>query len=228
MGNVVELQSVDKVYRGVIDTQVLFDINLSFEEGSFNSIIGQSGSGKSTLLNVIGTLDKPTRGEVLIDGNKTNNLSKDKLAELRNRTTGFVFQFHYLLPEFTARENVLMPSVIGKREQAGLAAERADELFEMLGISAVKNSLATKMSGGEQQRTAIARALINNPKILLADEPTGNLDSANTTTIYKIFRQINERYGTTFVIITHDRRIAEEADRVVEIKDGRIVVDIKK
>jgi len=139
-----------------------------------------------------------------------------------------VFQFHYLLPEFTARENVLMPSVIGKREQAGLAAERADELFEMLGISAVKNSLATKMSGGEQQRTAIARALINNPKILLADEPTGNLDSANTTTIYKIFRQINERYGTTFVIITHDRRIAEEADRVVEIKDGRIVVDIKK
>jgi len=228
MGNVVELQSVDKVYRGVIDTQVLFDINLSFEEGSFNSIIGQSGSGKSTLLNVIGTLDKPTRGEVLIDGNKTNNLGKDKLAELRNRTTGFVFQFHYLLPEFTARENVLMPSVIGKREQAGLAAERADELFEMLGISAVKNSLATKMSGGEQQRTAIARALINNPKILLADEPTGNLDSANTTTIYKIFRQINERYGTTFVIITHDRRIAEEADRVVEIKDGRIVVDIKK
>ena len=147
---------------------------------------------------------------------------------MRNRTTGFVFQFHYLLPEFTARENVLMPSVIGKREQAGLAAERADELFEMLGISAVKNSLATKMSGGEQQRTAIARALINNPKILLADEPTGNLDSANTTTIYKIFRQINERYGTTFVIITHDRRIAEEADRVVEIKDGRIVVDIKK
>jgi len=228
MNNVVELQSVDKVYRGVIDTQVLFGINLSFEEGSFNSIIGESGSGKSTLLNIIGTLDKPTRGEVFIDGNRTNGLSRGKLAELRNRTTGFVFQFHYLLPEFTARENVLMPSVISGKEPAELLADRADELFEMLGISAVKNNLATKMSGGEQQRTAIARALINNPKILLADEPTGNLDSENTTTIYKRFRQINERYRTTFIIITHDRRIAEETDRIVEIKDGRIVVDIKK
>jgi lipoprotein-releasing system ATP-binding protein len=228
MSNVVELQSVDKVYHGVVDTQVLFGINLSFEEGSFNSIIGESGSGKSTLLNIIGTLDKPTRGEVFIDGNRTNGLSRGKLAELRNRTTGFVFQFHYLLPEFTARENVLMPSVISGKEPAELLADRADELFEMLGISAVKNNLATKMSGGEQQRTAIARALINNPKILLADEPTGNLDSENTTTIYKRFRQINERYRTTFIIITHDRRIAEETDRIVEIKDGRIVVDIKK
>ncbi len=228
MSNVVELQSVDKVYRGVIDTQVLFGINLSFEEGSFNSIIGESGSGKSTLLNIIGTLDKPTRGQVFIDGNRTNGLSRGKLAELRNRTTGFVFQFHYLLPEFTARENVLMPSVISGKEPAELVADRADELFEMLGISMVKNNLATKMSGGEQQRTAIARALINNPKILLADEPTGNLDSENTTTIYKRFRQINERYNTTFVIITHDRRIAEETDRIVEIKDGSIVVDIKK
>jgi len=228
MSNVVELQSVDKVYRGVIDTQVLFGINLSFEEGSFNSIIGESGSGKSTLLNIIGTLDKPTRGQVFIDGNRTNSLSRGKLAELRNRTTGFVFQFHYLLPEFTARENVLMPSVISGKEPAELVADRADELFEMLGISMVKNNLATKMSGGEQQRTAIARALINNPKILLADEPTGNLDSENTTTIYKRFRQINERYNTTFVIITHDRRIAEETDRIVEIKDGSIVVDIKK
>jgi len=228
MNNVVELQSVDKVYRGVIDTQVLFGINLSFEEGSFNSIIGESGSGKSTLLNIIGTLDKPTRGEVFIDGNRTNGLSRGKLAELRNRTTGFVFQFHYLLPEFTARENVLMPSVISRKEPAELVADRADELFEMLGISTVKNNLATKMSGGEQQRTAIARALINNPRIVLADEPTGNLDSENTTTIYKRFRQINERYRTTFIIITHDRRIAEETDRIVEIKDGRIVVDIKK
>lgn len=228
MSNVVELQSVDKVYRGVIDTQVLFGINLSFEEGSFNSIIGESGSGKSTLLNIIGTLDKPTRGEVFIDGNRTNGLSRGKLAELRNRTTGFVFQFHYLLPEFTARENVLMPSVISRKEPAELVADRADELFEMLGISTVKNNLATKMSGGEQQRTAIARALINNPKIVLADEPTGNLDSENTTTIYKRFRQINERYRTTFIIITHDRRIAEETDRIVEIKDGSIVVDIKK
>ena len=228
MSNVVELQNVDKIYRGVVDTQVLFGINLSFEDGSFNSIIGESGSGKSTLLNIIGTLDKPTRGEVFIDGNRTNGLSKGKLADLRNRTTGFVFQFHYLLPEFTAKENVLIPYVISRKEPAELVAKRADELFDMLGISKLKNNLATKMSGGEQQRTAIARALINNPKIMLADEPTGNLDSENTATIYKIFREINERYGTTFVIITHDRRIAEETDRIVEIRDGRIVVDIRK
>jgi lipoprotein-releasing system ATP-binding protein len=228
MSNVVELQNVDKIYRGVSDTQVLFGIDLSFEKGSFNSIIGESGSGKSTLLNIIGTLDKPTRGEVFIDGNRTNALSKGKLAALRNRTTGFVFQFHYLLPEFTARENVMIPYFINKKEPAELITKRADELFDMLGIAKVRNNLVSKMSGGEQQRTAIARALINNPKIVLADEPTGNLDSENTKTIYKIFREINERYGTTFIIVTHDRRIAEETDRIVEIRDGRIVVDIKK
>jgi lipoprotein-releasing system ATP-binding protein len=228
MSNVVELQNVDKVYRGVIDTQVLFGVDLSFEEGSFNSIIGESGSGKSTLLNIIGTLDKPTRGEVFIAGNRTNDLSRGRLADLRNRTTGFVFQFHYLLPEFTARENVMIPYFINKKEPAELINKRADELFDMLGIAKVRNNLVSKMSGGEQQRTAIARALINNPKIVLADEPTGNLDSGNTTTIYKIFREINEKYGTTFIIVTHDRRIAEETDRIVEIKDGRIVVDIKK
>jgi lipoprotein-releasing system ATP-binding protein len=228
MSNVVELQNVDKIYRGLIETQVLYGIDLSFEERSFNSIIGESGSGKSTLLNIIGTLDKPTRGEVFVDGNRTNALSKGRLADLRNRTTGFVFQFHYLLPEFTARENVLMPYFISRKEPAELVAKRADELFDMLRISTVKNNPVTKMSGGEQQRTAIARALINNPKIVLADEPTGNLDSENTATIYKIFREINERYGTTFIIVTHDRRIAEETDRIVEIRDGRIVVDIKK
>jgi len=228
MGNVVELKNVDKVYRGIVDTQVLFDINLSFEAGSFNSLVGESGSGKSTLLNIIGTLDKPTRGDVFIDGDRTNNLSKGKLAEVRNRTVGFVFQFHYLLPEFTAMENVLIPYLINKQGPAKAAIARAEELFGVLGISEVKNNQSTKMSGGQQQRTAIARALINSPKIVLADEPTGNLDSENTATIYKIFREINHKYGTTFIIITHDRRIAEQTDRIVEIKDGRIIVDIRK
>ena len=228
MANVVELKNVDKIYRGAIDTQVLFDINLTFEEGSFNSLVGESGSGKSTLLNIIGTLDKPTRGEVKIAGNRINDLSKDKLAELRNTTIGFVFQFHYLLPEFTAIENVLMPYSISKKQPAKSVAKRAEELFDMLNISTVRNNPASKMSGGQQQRTAIARALINNPKIVLADEPTGNLDSENTATIYKIFREINQQYGTTFLIVTHDRRIAEQTDRIVEIKDGKIVVDIRK
>jgi len=228
MANVVELRDVDKIYRGVVDTQVLFGINLSFDEGSFSAIVGESGSGKSTLLNIIGTLDKASKGEVSIAGNTTNYLSKDQLAELRNRTIGFVFQFHYLLPEFTAMENVLMPHLIGGKDPARSIAERADDLFDILGIARVKNNPANKMSGGEQQRTAIARALINNPKVVLADEPTGNLDSGNTATIYRIFREINEKYGTTFLIVTHDRRIAEETDRIIEIKDGRIVVDIKK
>jgi lipoprotein-releasing system ATP-binding protein len=228
MGNVIELKKVDKVYSGLVDTQVLFGIDLSFEEGSFNSLVGESGSGKSTLLNVIGTLDKPTRGELFIAGKRTNDLSKNKLSELRNSTIGFIFQFHYLLPEFTAVENVMIPYLIGRKGADRSSVKRADELFDTLGISSVKNNPANKMSGGQQQRTSIARALINNPKIILADEPTGNLDSENTATIYKIFREINQRYGTTFIIVTHDRRIAEETDRIVEIKDGRIVVDIKK
>lgn len=228
MGNVIELKNVDKVYSGPVDTQVLFGIDLSFEEGSFNSLVGESGSGKSTLLNIMGTLDKPTRGELLIAGRRTNDLSKNKLSELRNSTIGFIFQFHYLLPEFTAVENVLIPYLIGRKGADRSSEKRADELFDILGISSVKNNPANKMSGGQQQRTSIARALINNPKIILADEPTGNLDSENTATIYKIFREINQRYGTTFIIVTHDRRIAEETDRIVEIKDGRIVVEIKK
>ena len=228
MANVVELNNVDKIYSGVVDTQVLFNINLSFEEGSFNSIVGESGSGKSTLLNIIGTLDKPTRGEVLIDDNRINDLSKNKMAEIRNKTIGFVFQFHYLLPEFTAIENVLMPYNIGRRNGAKPIARRANELFDLLGIAKVKNNMANKMSGGQQQRTAIARALINNPKIIVADEPTGNLDSENTAMIYRIFREINQQFGTTFLIVTHDRRIAEEADRIVEIKDGRITADVNK
>ena len=228
MANVVELKNVDKIYRGAIDTQVLFDINLTFEEGSFNSLVGESGSGKSTLLNIIGTLDKPTSGEVMIAGNRINNLSTNGLAELRNTTIGFVFQFHYLLPEFTAIENVLMPYSIGKKQPAKSVTKRAEELFDTLNITNVRNNPANKMSGGQQQRTAIARALINNPAIILADEPTGNLDSENTATIYKIFREINQQYGTTFLIVTHDRRIAEQTDRIVEIKDGKIVVDIRK
>jgi lipoprotein-releasing system ATP-binding protein len=228
MDSIIELKKVDKVYSGLVDTQVLFGIDLSFEEGSFNSLVGESGSGKSTLLNVMGTLDRPTRGELFIAGKRTNDMSKNQLSELRNSTIGFIFQFHYLLPEFTAMENVLIPYLIGRKGADRSSGKRAEELFEILGISLVKNNPASKMSGGQQQRTAIARALINNPKIILADEPTGNLDSENTATIYKIFREINQRYGTTFVIVTHDRRIAEETDRIVEIKDGRIVIDLQK
>jgi len=228
MAAVIELKNVDKSYPGAPPVQVLFDVDLAFEEKSFNSIVGESGSGKSTLLNIVGTLDRPTSGEVLVDGIPTAGMKKDGVAQVRNRTIGFIFQFHYLLPEFTALENVLMPYVIGHRRPSREVLEWADELFELAGISKVKNNPATKMSGGQQQRTAIVRALINQPRVVLADEPTGNLDSENTANIYKRFREINERYGTTFIIVTHDRRIAEQTDRIVEIRDGRILMDINK
>jgi lipoprotein-releasing system ATP-binding protein len=228
MSFVVELKSVDKSYYGAVDRQVLYDINLTLEEGSFNSLVGESGSGKSTLLNIIGTLDRPSNGEVLIDEIPTKSLNKQKLAALRNRTVGFVFQFHYLLPEFTALENVLMPYLIGKKESSNDVAKWAIELFDILGITEVKNSPANKMSGGQQQRVAIARALINHPKLILADEPTGNLDSENSATIYRIFREINQQYKTTFLIVTHDRNIASQTDRIIEIHDGKISMDIYK
>jgi lipoprotein-releasing system ATP-binding protein len=228
MENIVQLNNIDKIYTGAVENQVLFGIDLKIQKGSFNSIIGESGSGKTTLLNIIGTLDKPTRGQVVINSTDTSNMSRNELAELRNQTIGFVFQFHYLLPEFTALENVLMPYLIKHSRPDKEILQRADELFEIVGISQVKNNMANKMSGGRQQRTAVIRALINNPAIFLADEPTGNLDSENTSTIYKIFREINERYGTTFIIVTHDRRIAGETDRIIEIKDGRINTDIER
>ena len=228
MGNIIELKHIDKIYTGAVDTQVLFDISLSFTSGSCNSIIGESGSGKSTLLNIMGTLDKPTRGEVIIDGIKIGDMDKNELAELRNVTIGFIFQFHYLLPEFTAIENVLIPYLIKNRRTSREIMGKADELFEMLGITRWKNSPVTKMSGGQQQRTAIARALINNPKILIADEPTGNLDTETTNKICGSFREINQRFGTTFIVVTHNREVAEKTDRIIEIKDGRIEKDVQK
>ncbi|WP_288221410.1 ABC transporter ATP-binding protein [uncultured Clostridium sp.] len=222
MDKIITLNNINKFYGNTFKTQVLQDINLSFEKGSFNSIIGASGSGKSTLLNIMGTLDKPTSGEIYIDSKRTDNLSKNELAQLRNETIGFIFQFHYLLPEFTALENVLMPYKIKSSKVSKEIIERAEALLDLVGLSKVKNNLAVNMSGGQQQRTAIARALMNNPKIILADEPTGNLDSESTETIYNLMRDINKKFNTTFVVITHDRRIAEKTDRIIEIKDGKV------
>jgi len=228
MNQILELKNVNKIYGQEIKNQVLYDINLSFEEGSFSSIIGQSGSGKSTLLNIIGTLDKATSGDVLIGGTNVKNMSTNQMADLRNKTIGFVFQFHYLLPEFTALENVLMPYRIQNGKVTKEIIAKAEDTLRLVGLEKVKNNMANKMSGGQQQRTAIARALINNPKIILADEPTGNLDSDSTENIYDLLRSINEEFRTTFIVITHDRRIAEKANRIIEIKDGRINLDLRK
>ena len=226
MADMIDLKNINKIYGTAVKTQVLFDVDLKFEERSFNSIIGQSGSGKSTLLNIMGTLDKPTSGEVYIAGRRTDGMTTNELAILRNETIGFIFQFHYLLPEFTALENVLMPYLIKYNRPSKQVLERANELMELIGLTKVRNNLANNMSGGQQQRTAIARSLIMNPKIILADEPTGNLDSDTTEIIYETLRKINEVYQTTFIIITHDRKIAEKTDRIVEIKDGRIHIDL--
>ncbi len=229
MDDAIRLEKVEKYYgEGELRTRVLHDIDLSFANGSFSSIIGPSGSGKSTLLNILGTLDRPSNGKVFISGTRADQMKKNELARLRNKELGFIFQFHYLLPEFTARENVLMPHLIGGGKKTKEALERADELLNLVGLSKVKDNLATKMSGGQQQRTAIARALMNKPNIILADEPTGNLDTENSDQVYRTFREINRTLGTTFIIVTHNRKMAELTDRIVEITDGRVSLDIRR
>lgn len=226
MANILEIKNINKIYGEKVKTQVLYDVNLNFEESSFNSIIGESGSGKSTLMNIIGTLDKATSGDVVIDGKSISNMNKDQLSVLRNETIGFIFQFHFLLPEFTVLENVLMPYRIKNGNVDKVGMDRANELIEIVGLSKVKNNLATDISGGQQQRGAIARALINNPRIILGDEPTGNLDSETTETVFNLLKEINKTYKSTFILITHDKKVAERADRIIEIKDGRINMDI--
>jgi lipoprotein-releasing system ATP-binding protein len=223
----VELRNVVKIYGTTVKTEVLHNISLAFELQSFNSIIGQSGSGKSTLLNIMSTLDKPTSGEIYINGIRTDQMSNKTLATLRNQAIGFIFQFHYLLPEFTALENILMPYSIQNKKITPKVLERAEELIDLMGLTKVKNNNAQAMSGGQQQRTAIARALINDPKIIFADEPTGNLDSDTTEVVYNLMRKINKKYGTTFIIVTHDQKIAEKTERIVEIRDGSIILDVK-
>lgn len=228
MDNILQLNNINKIYGTTIQTQVLFDIDLAFEAGSFNSIIGQSGSGKSTLMNIMGTLDRPTSGNIKINNTDVSTLKSKELALLRNQTIGFIFQFHYLLPEFTAIQNILLPARIKNKQVSPETLAWADELVEFTGLGKVKNNPASKMSGGQQQRTAIARALINKPKIILADEPTGNLDSDTAEQIYALMRDINQKYGTTFIIITHDQNIAQKTDRIVEIKDGKIQADLRR
>ena len=227
MGKLLELKDINKIYGDKVKNQVLFDINLDFEESSFNSIIGQSGSGKSTLMNIIGTLDTPTSGQVLVNGKDTSKMNKNELAVLRNETIGFIFQFHHLLPEFTVLENVLMPYRIMNNKVTQEAKDRAEYLIDMVGLSKVKNNGSTEISGGQQQRAAIARSLINQPKLILGDEPTGNLDSDTTKTIFSLLKDINKELNTTFILITHDQKVAQETDRVIEIQDGYVGLDMK-
>lgn len=226
---VLQLINIDKSYGKKVITKVLNNINLTFYEGEFVAIIGQSGSGKSTLLNIIGSLDKPTSGDILFKGKNISHFTNNDMANFRNKSIGFIFQFHFLLSEFDVLENVLMPTWIKYGSDTEKEKGRALELLEYVGLKDFIDRNSSNLSGGQQQRVAIARALMNNSDIILADEPTGNLDSESSNQIYKLLREINLKFKTTFIIVTHDPRISDMCDRVIEIMDGKIIKDeIKK
>jgi len=223
----LELRGIRKTYGTAVPTHALRGIDLTIKAGEYLGVIGRSGSGKSTLLNIVGTLDRPTAGSMLFEGRDLVALDDDALAAYRNRTLGFIFQFHYLLPEFNALENVLLPSRIFQGRLNPAVAKRGRELIERVGVGPRMYNRANNLSGGEQQRIAIARALINNPRIILADEPTGNLDAETGESVKDLLREINRESGTTFILVTHDRHIAAGCDRVVEIEDGLVKRDLR-
>lgn len=202
--------------------EVLKGVDIAIEKGGIVSIVGPSGSGKSTLLHILGTLDKADVGEVSMNNIVTSSLSAKKMAAFRNKHIGFVFQFHHLLPEFTALENVCIPGWLAGRKKAEVK-ERAEELLKMLGLAHRMDNKPSQMSGGEQQRVAVARALINNPDIVMADEPTGNLDSANANELHQLFFDLRKKFNQTFLIVTHNEELAKLSDRVLYMRDGKIV-----
>jgi len=217
---VVQTQGLKKTYFGKVETPVLHGIDIEIRSGEFVAIIGQSGSGKSTLLNILGALDVPTEGKVLIDGVDIATLTEDELAALRNRVVGFVFQFHYLLDELSCLENALTPVAISKGEASEEDTTRVIALLERVGLGKQLHKHPDTMSGGQNQRCAIIRALTNQPKIVLADEPTGNLDSRSGNEVFNIMREMNRENGVAFIMVTHDDRLAQEADRILMIEDG--------
>lgn len=213
---------VESLFKSYGTLKVLKGIDLEIADSSVVTIVGASGAGKSTLLHLIGTLDRPDKGRVLIDNTDLYQLSDKQLADFRNRNIGFVFQFHHLLPEFTAVENVALPAMIaGQSKEA--AIKRATELLDYLKLSDRLTHKPSQLSGGEQQRVAVARALVNNPKLILADEPSGNLDTENARKLHQLFFDLRDQFGHTFVVVTHNNELAQMADRTVTIKDGVII-----
>lgn len=215
----IQINGLEKSYGAL---QVLKGINLEIADRSVISIVGASGAGKSTLLHLIGTLDKPDKGKVLIDGTDLYTLSDKELAAYRNQNIGFVFQFHHLLPEFSAVENVALPAMIAGKSKAE-ALKHAEELLDFLKLKERLTHKPSQLSGGEQQRVAVARALVNNPKLILADEPSGNLDSENASKLHQLFFDLRDQFHQTFIVVTHNNELAEMSDRKITIKDGQIV-----
>jgi len=212
-------RNINKYYGKL---QVLKDVGVDIKKGEIISIAGPSGSGKSTLLHILGTLDEPASGEILLSDKKVNQLKGKQLAAFRNRHIGFVFQFHHLLPEFTALENVSIPGWIAGRKKKEVE-EQAKDLLNTLGVGGRLENKPGALSGGEQQRVAVARALINNPDIVFADEPTGNLDSANANELHQLFFHLRGKFQQTFLIVTHNEELAQMSDRILHMKDGKIV-----
>lgn len=217
--SIIQIQSVTKSFGSL---QVLKGIDLDVKQGEIVSIVGASGAGKTTLLQIMGTLDKADSGTITINGVNTATLRESQLADFRNQNIGFVFQFHQLLPEFTSLENVAIPALIGKAKWND-ATKRATELLDMLGLSARLQHKPAELSGGEKQRVAVARALINNPVVIFADEPSGSLDSENKAELHKLFFDLQQSLGQTFVIVTHDEQLAASTHRTIFMQDGRIV-----
>lgn len=216
----IELEGITKSFGAL---QVLKGIDLSIGKAEVVSIVGPSGAGKTTLLQIMGTLDKPDAGRIVLNDTEVNKLKSNQIAAFRNKEIGFVFQFHQLLPEFTAIENVMIPALIGGKS-ATVAQKDAMEMLDFLGLADRAKHKPSELSGGEKQRVAVARALINHPSVVLADEPSGSLDTKNKEELHKLFFDLRDRLGQTFVIVTHDEGLAAQTDRTIHIKDGRIIL----
>jgi lipoprotein-releasing system ATP-binding protein len=222
----VVADGLGRVYAGAVPTVALEGVSFEVAAGEFAAIVGRSGSGKSTLLNLIGLLDTPTHGSLALQNRDVSALGGVERASLRNELIGFVFQYHHLLPEFSVRENVAMPALIAGGSLDAALLARVDETLDVLGLAELGTKGANDLSGGQKQRVAIARALINRPPLILADEPTGNLDTESTDAVYELFRTVSREWGTTFLIVTHDREIASMTDRILEIADGHLIQDV--
>ena len=218
---------IENITKSFGDLQVLKGVNLSIGKGEVVSIVGPSGAGKTTLLQIVGTLDKPDAGSIRFNGEELTRLGSKRLAAFRNKHIGFVFQFHQLLPEFTALENIVIPALVAGRKRKEAEAE-ALELLNVLGLSERANHKPAELSGGENQRVAVARALINHPDVVLADEPSGSLDSHNKEELHKLFFELRDRLGQTFIIVTHDERLASYTDRTIRMVDGVVESELVK